>query len=363
MNKALIVIDSYISDKERFECCFNLIEQIRKIFPKYKLGLLNKYPNSWGLEKLVDYYFYYGDGFMVGEPPQYLLDSGLYERGFLFHKTSLGVCENWVPLGGVTDHVASVYNSFVLISRLSKSLGFKKVLKIEYDTDFDLNDLTQIKVDTIHFKDYYLLGKRYEKNEMYIIDVHTMGYDVKLFDGFDLVKNDDDWWELCKKIGYYGKWIEYAIPYIIEYQNKTNKLEGTILEGRCRDNFPNTKFDVINSPGLWTELWRDIPKVCKIRKPNILPEEYKDDEVILYYWNNKDNDLNIKCNVYNINNEIIYNKEIILSENAWFMDTIPLEDVIYVETENTQAGENRKKTMTFNKSNILEHNVLFVHEK
>ena len=53
----IVFIDSYISDNERAETCKKLIKQVREVFPEYKLGLLNKYNNSFELDALVDYYF------------------------------------------------------------------------------------------------------------------------------------------------------------------------------------------------------------------------------------------------------------------------------------------------------------------
>ena len=131
MNKdTLIFIDSYISNFDRVKVCADLIKQVREFYPEYKIALLNKYPDSWRLDSLVDYYFYYGDSIMVGAPPQELIDKELYELGYVYVNTPLGTCENWVPLTGVTDHVASIYNGFILSARIAKSLGFKKVFKI-----------------------------------------------------------------------------------------------------------------------------------------------------------------------------------------------------------------------------------------
>ena len=65
MNKdTLIFIDSYISDFDRVKVCADLIKQVREFYPEYKIALLNKYPDSWRLDSLVDYYFYYGHSIM-----------------------------------------------------------------------------------------------------------------------------------------------------------------------------------------------------------------------------------------------------------------------------------------------------------
>ena len=54
----LIFIDAYLSSLERAALCSNLISQIREYFPEYKIAILNKYPKSYELDSLVDYYFY-----------------------------------------------------------------------------------------------------------------------------------------------------------------------------------------------------------------------------------------------------------------------------------------------------------------
>jgi hypothetical protein len=342
----LIFIDSYLSDLERADACTNLIAQIRLACPEYKIAL-------------VDYYFYYGDSIMVGEPPQHLLDSKKYERGYVYMNTSLGTCENWVPLTGVTDHVASIYNGFILSARIAKSLGFKKVFKVEYDTDFDIEELKSIKNDFPKFKDYLLHGKRkegeYSKDWHYLTDVHTIGYSVDLFDGFDFTLTDESWWELCKKINYYGKWIEYIIPCIIEYQRKIKELDGIVYKGECKYNFPNTKFDIINSPSYWTEKWEDLPKICKVDIDNTPVTN----QIVLFYWNEKDTDVKVECNITNSQGEIIYTKDIVLSPKAWIVDNVPLKEQLYIENINTRENNSRKATFTFSPDTITKTPIKF----
>jgi hypothetical protein len=187
----LIFIDSYLSNNERAETCKNLIYQIREFFPEYKLALLNKYNDPWGLDSLTDYYLNHEESIMVGIPPQWILDQELYERQYVYVGTSLGICENWMPLIGVTDHVSSIYDSFILTSEFAKTLGFKKVFKIEYDTILDKEEAYTIKKDINQFKDYLLYGKRQEgqwaKPHHYLADIHIIGYSVDLFSGFNLV--------------------------------------------------------------------------------------------------------------------------------------------------------------------------------
>jgi len=78
MKSTLFAIDGYLSNYQRVSVCDDLITQLRKYFPETKILLLNKYKESFGIEKKGDYYFYYGVGFMVGPTPHEIIDSGKY---------------------------------------------------------------------------------------------------------------------------------------------------------------------------------------------------------------------------------------------------------------------------------------------
>ena len=337
----LIFIDSYLSNNERAETCKNLIFQIKEFFPEYKLALLNKYNNSWGLDSLVDYYLYHGESIMVGIPPQVVLDQELYEKQYVYVTTELGVCENWMPIVGVTDHVSSIYDSFILTSGFAKSLGYKKVFKIEYDTILNKEEAYIIKKDINQFKDYLLYGKRQEgqwaKPHHYLIDIHIIGYSTNLFSGFDLVKSNEDFWKLCERIGYYGKWIEYVIPNIIEYQKQNNQLEGIAHKTPVRELYNKTQFDVLSSPSYWTQKWDNIPKISRISYDKGKSEVTN--KIVIFFWNDKEEDLEINTIIRNSNKEIVYSKQITLKQRYWNLDKIPFTEELFITNYNTRKGE------------------------
>jgi hypothetical protein len=337
----LIFIDSYLSNSERANVCKNLIFQLREYFPEYKLALLNKYDNSWGLDSLVDYYLYHSESVMAGLPPQWVLDQELYEKQYVYVTTGLGICENWMPITGVTDHVSSIYDSFILSSQFAKSLGYKKIFKIEYDTVLDKEESKLIKEDINNFQDYLLYGKRQEgqwaKPHHYLIDIHLIGYSVDIFSGFDLVKSNDDFWKLCERIGYYGKWIEYVIPNIIEYQRKNTYLEGIVYETPIRELYSKTQFDVLNSPSYWTKKWDNIPKICRVSYDQGKSEVLN--EITIFFWNDKEEDLEINTIIRNSYKEIVYSKQITLKSRYWSIDKIPFSEELFVTNYNTRNGE------------------------
>jgi hypothetical protein len=324
--KTLICIDAYLSNNERVHVCYNLIKQIRTTLPNYKILLINKHTNSGNLESEVDYYFYYGESVLVGKPSEELLNSGTYNLPYVYYDIGHGVLENWLPIEGVTDHVANIYNSFLISSNIAKSFGFDYIFRIEYDIDFDTEELFRIKEDIEKEKFYIFYGKRHEgqwKNpEHYLIDVHIIGYHSSFFDGFDLVRNESEYWKLCEKLGYFGKWIEYVIPCILEHQTKQKELpEGLIHSVYIRDMFPKTIFDKISGSEIWANRWKTVPKICKISPDNGVSE--LDDKIIIFYWNRDFQKMSI-----NLTSNIGYEKEITLENDVWTYDILDLSSTI-----------------------------------
>jgi len=358
MNSDLVIfIDGYLSSKERAQMCSELIDQLKTNL-NYKIALINKYPFSWGLDHKVDYYFHYGDGFMVGPPPKDILDKQLYERPYVYIDTSMGILENWLPLTNISDHVANMYNSFILTAEVAKNLGFKRVFKVEADTKFDEVDLLDINLDLEKFQDYLLYGERQEgdwaKPHHRIMDVHISGYSVDLFTGFDLVRNDTEFWELCKKINYYGKWIEYIIPTLIYYQNQHHTLKGINYPGRVREKYSNTQFDLINSPGGWTEKWKNIPKICKIN------EDGDTDKIGLFYWNDNDTPLESSCTIKTLSGEIIYSQTRNTSPRCWGYDEVNLDSELTITNINTQDSITETYTTIVSPDNVLDLNTRLI---
>jgi len=360
----LLFIDSYLSDLKRASVCSDLIDQLHTLFPEYKIALLNKYPNSYNLESKVDYYFYYGDSIMVGSPPQDILDNKLYERGYVYVSTGLGVCENWVPLTGVTDHVAGIYNSFILSCRIAESLGFEKVFKLEYDTILDPSESQLIKSDLANFKDYILYGKRQEgqwvKPHHYLIDVHLIGYSTKIFKDIPLITNDDMFWDLCQTLGYFGKWIEYLIYSTIEKVHSTHNLQGITYNTPIKLLYPNSQFDVINSPSYWTQKWDNIPKVCRVSYDKGETEE--DNEIALFFWNDKESDLEVNCTITNINGDIIYNNNLTLGSRHWFLAQLVVSEDLQVTNINTRDNNTIKYEFLITQETIKDSPTRFLYE-
>lgn len=364
MNPDLIIfIDGYLSNITRAEICSKLIDQIKSTLP-YKIALFNKFSFSWGLENKVDYYLSHNGGFMLGMPPQEYLDKKLYERPYVYIKTNIGTLENWLPLVGIQDHCANMFNSLIFASEAAKNLGYKRIFRIEADTEFNLDDLKSLIPDLDSFEDYLTYGERQEgdwaKPHHRIMDLHMIGFSIDLFKDFDILHNDNDYWKLCEKINYYGKWIEYIIPTTLYYQKQKYSFKGINHPGSVRDRYPNTKFDLINNPGGWVDKWDNMPKICKIMLG-------KDDEskiinkIGLFYYNEKDN-LEIECKVINLEGKEIYYKNITLKPSSWFYDELDLKEEYTIFNKNIRNGIIKEFVNKISPQNILELNTRFIKE-
>lgn len=361
MRNTLITIDSFLSNKERANVCSNLIKQIREVFGnEYSILLINKSKNDFGLQNEVDYYFNIANSFLVGYPPDWILTPEKYERPYVYVNTDFGTCENWLPLTGVTDHVAGIFNSFVASTQISKMLGFTHVFKIEYDTFFNIEELYEIKEDVDFEKDYIFYGIRkmgeYAKEHHYLIDVHIIGYRNNLFDGFSILKNDSDFWALCDRINYYGKWIEYIIPNTFEYQKIFQSFDGLEYSGHLQNKYPKSSFDIINSVSLWTEKWRSIPKVCSIKNNT----KHLDNKFILFYWNEDYDQLEIQTTIEDDFGNIVYEKNINLGKNYFSFDILDLtSEVFHIKKTNISKDITEEFIEIITRESIENSNVQF----
>ena len=323
----LIVIDSYLSNEERRSVCRDLIQTIQS--KGAEVLLINKHPDFCDLG--ADHYLYFGHSFSVGRPPQELLDSHLYELPYTYIRTNIGTLENWHSLVGVTDHVANIFNTFVLSSKFAEALGETQVLRIEYDTVLSSEDLDRILEDLNQAQDYLFYGTRREgdwaKEHQYLVDVHVIGYSPKIFSGEQVLRNDTDFWDLCRRIGYYGKWIEYVIPSLVESKRASLGLQGSDFPVPLAAIFPKSQFDTINAPGEWSDSWDVIPKVCRLAYPEVGEQYHK---VGLFYWNGKDKSAHAECQVLNSDGALVHHSSLEVHPGCWVFQEVDTQDYLEV---------------------------------
>lgn len=359
MSNVLYVIDGYLSSPDKVEVTLDLIRQLKVLDPTRKIMLINKFNNSWHIENEVDYYREYLDGFMVGYPPQEIIESKAYSVPYVYFDTYAGTLENWMPFVGVSDHVANVYNGFVFSIQEAKKLGYSKVFRIEYDMLFDENEFHEILNDINNFEnqDYLIYGKRKEgkwaNEKLSLIDVHFCGYSDRMLDSFTFINDDEEYWKLCQKVGYYGKWAEYLISMVFVY-NTSDDMKGKINEGFIREKFTKSNFDRISSSGEWTDKWKDIPKVCKV---DINGGHQPDDDRLIVFYLNKDYD---KVNVEVVGTNGYY-KNVTINNGSWMYDIINRSDnMVFMSkvTHNNGSETYVKKINNENYSSIRDRFIL-----
>lgn len=339
MSNILYVIDGYLSSEDKVTVTVELINQLRKMDPSRKIMLINKFNNSWGIETQVDYYREYLDNFMVGYPPQNILDSELYSRPYVYFDTHAGTLENWMPYIGVSDHVANVYNGFIYSIDEANKLGYSKVFRIEYDMLFDEEEFLDVLQDINEFEneDYIIYGERKEgqwaKKELSLIDIHFCGYSTKMVENFTYVRNDKEYWDLCEKIDFYGKWAEYVISMVFKY-NMKEEIKGKTYEGQMRRKFIKSKIDRISSSGEWTDKWKDIPKICKLDTGG----GYKPDpkKLVVFYLNMDYETVEVEI----VGNNGYY-KHTTVNKGCWQYDIIDrTNDMVFISKVTHRDGSN-----------------------
>lgn len=357
MSAYIFVIDGYLSNYQRISVCDELISQLKKYFPEIKILLINKFNNSFGLESKVDYYFYYGDGFMVGHPPQDMIDDKRYNKPYVYFDTNAGTLENWMPYTGVTDHVANVYNGFIISSRVAKSLGYEKIFRIEYDMLFHENDIELLRENLLKLqeKDFLFFGRRKEgiwaAEHLSYIDLHFCGYSHKLIENLELVRNDEEFWNLCHKIKYWGKWTEYVVAMSLELNLK--KFDGIEYQTPVREIFKSSYFDRISSSGAWEDKWLEVPKFCKLSRDCGKSEQ--DDEILIFYWNNDSEIMK-----YEVKSDFGYEKTGSLNKHTWFYDIIKVPETMNFECLVERDNQKHYFNKTIKKQELIELNTRFL---
>lgn len=357
MSNFMFAIDGYLSNYQRVSACDELIKQLKKFFPDTKILLLNKYKESFGLDKSVDYYFYYSDGFMVGEPPKEIIEDGRYSRPYVFFRTSAGTLENWMPDVGVTDHVANVFNGFLISSKIANLFGHNRVFRIEYDMLYHEDEILDLKEKLNKFEneDFIFFGNRKEgywsSQHLSLMDIHFCGFSTKFFENVDIIMNSEEYWNFCNKLKYWGKSCEYFLSMF--FQSNINQYSGSEYDGLVRDRFPKSSFDRINSSGLWEDRWKDVPAICRVSYDNGLTE--KDDELILFYRNNDLDSLSFK-----VETNFGYQKEGTLEKNHWFYEKISLTDDFEFTCLSIQNNKKHIFSKKVSKKDILKLNHRFL---
>lgn len=357
MEDFLFVIDGFLSDYQRVYVCDELIKQLKKTFPDKKILLINKYNNSFGLDTKVDYYFYYGDGFMVGPPPEELIVKHVYNKPYVFLDTDAGIFENWMPHVGVSDHVANMYNGFIISSKIANFLGYNKVFRIEYDMLFDENELEIIKehLKTFQNEDYLIYGRRKEgtwaAEHRSLIDLHFCGFSTKMLNGFELVLNDSEYWTLCNRLGYWGKWCEYLLSAIFDIN--VGSLVGSEYPGFVRERFPQSKFDRVSSSGFWENKWTDMPKICCITRDN--GKTHETTQILIFYWNNDCEKMKVS-----VNTNFGYEKEITLNKYLWSYDLLEVKESMEFHCNVDRDGKKHYFNVKLNPEDVIKLNCRFM---
>lgn len=320
MSNILYVIDAYLTSKEKYDVTIELINQLRKLDSHRKIMLINKNDDSMGIEKHVDFYREYLNGISVKSPPNHYINNG-YESPYVYFGIDFGILENWLPADGFNNHVANIYNGFIFACEEAEKQGYKKIFRVEYDMLFDESEFQSIidDLENLENQDYLFYGRREgngaSKEFQTSIDLHFCGFSTKLLKGFNYVNSEKDYWDLCEKIRYIGKWTEYVISMLFEYNN-LKSYNGKIYYDSRLDKFPKSNFDRISSSDIFKGRWKEIPKICRIYT-DLTVNSLDHNRIMVFYLNLDYESVEIEtiCNQG-------YHKKIKLFTNQWAFDIL-----------------------------------------
>jgi hypothetical protein len=135
-----------------------------------------------------------------------------------------------------------------------------------------------------------------------------------MIEDFSFIKNDEEYWALCSKIGYFGKWAEYLLSMVFKYNMNKNVI-GKSYDGFVRIKFPKSNFDRISSSGEWTNKWKDIPKICRLDIGG--GHEPDPSKLVIFYLNIDYEYVEIDC----VGNNGYY-KNVTLNKGSWFYEIV-----------------------------------------
>jgi len=205
---------------------------------------------------------------------------------------------------------------------------------VEFDTDFDHDDLKDIFTKMDKVQDYLIYGLRKEGIWMgpnaYLLDVHVVGLSSRMFENFGLVTNDQEYWKVCEKIGYYGKWIEYVIAAIYHKNKSQGNIQGELIDGHIRKFYSKTKFDVVNSPGEWKNKWYEIPKLSKIQ--NQSSDKLDENKLGVFFYNADFDTIDLDTKLYDKENKLFYSKTVKLNKGFWMYDIVDFSGYVRMKS-------------------------------
>ena len=144
---------------------------------------------------------------------------------------------------------------------------------------------------------------------------------------------------------------------MIEKTKAKKSIAGTVHdEMPLTDMFPNSKFDVINSPGIWVSTWDEIPKICRVGSSS-KDVHAKDNEIIVYYYVEENHHKDVEsvqanCKIYTEKSgSLIYEKNINLKKNQWHYDHLYIYEDVVVQLKTDRGFE---KTLKLSPASIRD---------
>jgi len=124
--------------------------------------------------------------------------------------------------------------------------------------------------------------------------------------------------------------------------------------------YSSSQFDVLNSPSYWTQKWDNIPKVCRVSYDKGVSEI--DNEISLFFFNDKESDLDVNCTITTKQGDIFYQNNLTLGHRHWSLSKLIIREELIVTNINTRNGITTEYKSVITPNTIKDLPTRFLYE-
>lgn len=268
-NDVLIIVDGYVDSNIKERIMIDCINSFKKTGCDI-MSISHKHlPKS--IETISDYIF-------TDNSNIYFTDDT--KRGIkTFATTEKFLVENYYH-SELYTHVPNVLIGIYNAVKIAKHSGYKYFFCTSYDFILDEKDISKFDdmIKYLEFKDGVFFGGEIpEQNEVFL-STHTLCNCDYFLENILPIKDENDWWENCSKLGE----DTYAIEIYIGANLKNKLHDIKILDKEASRYFNNSNTNLVSS-GSIINILRMIDKTNNKFYPNIISFVYNTCELYGHY--------------------------------------------------------------------------------
>lgn len=255
MDNSVIHIHLYLTNRGTELTAYNNLKRLNNA--GFKILVTSPKPLPLDFYQFIDYYYYDSENQLMQLE---------YEKSqpLIWWNHAGSIAMNFI-VDGFQNHSLAVLRSMIKGSSIAKALGYKNIIRFEFDDFFGFNSIRKIKdickeVQENNY-DFYLYKNYYDDTNI-DISTHLMFYSPDSFlRVFGEINDEYDYKEYLKKIGFENKSmiLEQFMYRLIENQ----ELKICYQEGNTMNTvFNDTAFNMHQSPiGVFSGALSDVMRI------------------------------------------------------------------------------------------------------